>query len=254
MSARPSDERPELFAPMNRPRVFETVVAEIERGILTGQLRPGDRLPNERDLAEMMQVSRNSVREALRVLEMFGAIETDNSRGRASGSTVGDGASTGVRSTLRLHTLLAEVPLRDIVELRVLIESQAAYKAATTATPEDCRRLIEMSAAIEHAGTAVEANVIDTAFHAELARVAGNALAPAMVEGLREAMVRDLLKGFERLPDWRGEFMKSAGEHVEIVDLIAAGKADQASVAMHAHCTRLFETLDEPSAPGTPSA
>lgn len=234
----------DLFAPMNRPRVFESVVAEIERGILVGRLRPGDRLPNERDLAEMMQVSRNSVREALRVVEMFGAIETDNSKGRASGSTVGSGASAGVRNTLRLHTLLGEIPLRDIVEIRVLIETNAAFNAATRATAADCDRLIAMSAAVEGAKTAVEANQIDTAFHAELARVAGNSLAPAMVEGLREAMVRDLFKGFERLSDWRTEFKRGASEHVEIVRLIAAGEASQASEAMRAHCTATFDRFE----------
>ncbi|MGQ4619406.1 FCD domain-containing protein [Nocardia sp. R7R-8] len=224
--------------------MFESVVAEIERWILVGRLRPGDRLPNERDFAEMMQVSRNSIREALRVLEMFGAIETDNSRGRASGSNVGSGASVGVRSTLRLHTLLGGVPLRDIVEIRVLIEAQGAYKAASSATPEDCRRLMEISAKVEHAKTAAEANAIDTAFHAELARIAGNRLAPAMVEGLREAMVRDLLKGFARLSDWRAEFSKGADEHSEIVRLIGEGEAAKASEAMRAHCTQLFDRLE----------
>ncbi|GCE44224.1 Lactate-responsive regulator LldR in Actinobacteria, GntR family [Rhodococcus wratislaviensis] len=233
------------FLPMNTPRVFESVVAEIERAIVMGRLGPGDRLPNERDLASMMQVSRNSVREAMRVLEMFGAVETANGRGRLSGSTIADGAGAGVRTTLRLHTLLNGVPLRDIVEMRVLIESQAAHKAASSATLDDCERLLRMSSDWTTARSAEEANELDTAFHAELARVAGNALAPAMVEGLREAMVRDLLQGFERLADWRTEFARSSAEHVEIVSLIRAGEAEKASEAMRLHCTRLFEVMNQ---------
>lgn len=240
---RPDGQPADLFAPMNRPRVFESIVAEIERGIIVGRLQPGDRLPNERDLAEMMQVSRNSVREALRVLEMFGAVETHNGRGRRSGTVVARGAQDGVRNTLRLHTLLGAVPLGDIVEVRVMLETQSVRAAALVARQEDCDRLLQMSAEIATAQSPEEANRLDTAFHAELARVSGNALAPAIIEGLREAMVRDMLQGFERLSDWHNEFARGAAEHEKIIRFVAAGDADAAAEAMHAHCTWLFDAL-----------
>lgn len=241
------DDSATLFAPMNRPRIFESIVAEIERGIMNGRLKPGDRLPNERELAEMMQVSRNSVREAMRVLEMFGAVTTQNGRGAQSGSTITDGANTGVRTTLRLHTSLGRVPLRDIIGMRVLIEMQAVRDAAAVATPEVCDRIAKLASEVFTARSVEQANNLDTAFHSELARASGNALAPAMIEGLREAMVRDLLQGFERLPDWRTEFERSAAEHEEIVRLVATGEGELAAEAVRGHILRLYETTGNPT-------
>ena len=76
---------------------------QIEEAIVDGRLRPGDRLPSERELAETFGVSRASVREALRALEVFGVVVARRGTGPDAGSIVADGAGEGLSNARRLH-------------------------------------------------------------------------------------------------------------------------------------------------------
>jgi DNA-binding FadR family transcriptional regulator len=236
-----------MFGVLNRPRAFEEIIDQIEQAIIAGRLNPGDRLPAERELSEIFGVSRSSVREALRVLEMFGALVTTPGRGRTSGSIVAAGASSGLRNALRLHTALLKIPLRDVISIRVAVEMQSARDAARAATDDDCEKLHSLNEQILRAGSAREANTIDTRFHAELARASGNGFTPALVEGIREAMIRDLLKGFTALDDWREEFDVAAAEHEEILGHVERRDGDAAALAMRGHIVRLFESISAAS-------
>src|SRR2546421_4807243 len=76
------------FAPVRVRRAFEDIIVQLEDAIMDGRLGPGDRLPPERELADVFGVSRTSLREALRALESIGVLEAKRGQGRASGSTV----------------------------------------------------------------------------------------------------------------------------------------------------------------------
>ena len=232
---------PAMFDALSRPRAFEEIIGQIEHAILTGRLNPGDRLPAERELSEMFGVSRSSVREAMRVLEMFGAVVTNPGRGRGSGSTIAHDASIGLRSAIRLHSALLRVPVRDVIVVRVHVEMQSARDAAREASADDISHLREISVAMREATSARQANAHDTQFHAGVARAAGNGFTPALVEGMREAEVRDMLKGLTALDDWEQEFALSAHEHDGIVGDIEQGDGEAAAQAMRRHILRYFE-------------
>src|SRR5919198_6364811 len=88
------------FRPVAHRRAFEDVIVQVEEAIAAGTLQPGDRLPPERELAHQLQVSRASVREALRILEAFGVIEARRGRGADAGSVVTTGGQNGLAGLL----------------------------------------------------------------------------------------------------------------------------------------------------------
>src|SRR6266702_8324352 len=102
-----------LFQAVEQRRTFEQVLVQVEEAIISGGLQPGDRLPAERELAQTFGVSRASVREALRVLEMFGVMVARRGTGADAGSVVADSAQSGLQSALRLHAGLLRIPTRD---------------------------------------------------------------------------------------------------------------------------------------------
>src|SRR5262249_23395810 len=115
-----------------KTRLYETIVAQLGQLIQEGKLRPGDRLPPERELAARLQVSRASVREALRSLELQGLLSSR----QGSGTFI---AAIGQEELLRAFTRLAEEgqTLRDIFELRFLLEPPIAAMAARGAPPPE---------------------------------------------------------------------------------------------------------------------
>src|SRR5213593_3658038 len=91
------------FRPVAQRRAFEDVIVQVEEAIAAGRLQPGDRLPPERELALQLQVSRASVREALRVLEAFGVIAARRGTGADSGSILSLQNESPLSGLLRLY-------------------------------------------------------------------------------------------------------------------------------------------------------
>lgn len=95
-----------------------------------GGSRIGDQLPGERILAETHGMSRASVREAMRILDALGVLPSTGGAGPKSGAVIVSEPSAGLSSTLRMHIASTRLPLQDIVEARILLETGAARVAA----------------------------------------------------------------------------------------------------------------------------
>src|SRR5437764_95675 len=138
------------FRPIKATRAFEEIAEQIRLELSSGRLRPGDRLPPERRLAEQFGVSRNTLREALRSLENAGLLRLQ--KGATGGAFVcestGDAVITGLRDMFHLGAIQPE----HLTEARVLIESAAVRVACQRATAED---LVALNANIAEAENAV---------------------------------------------------------------------------------------------------
>jgi DNA-binding FadR family transcriptional regulator len=178
------------FQLIKTPRAFEEIAEQIRKELSHRRLRPGDRLPPERALAEQFGVSRNTLREALRSLENAGLLRLQ--KGATGGAFVrestGDAVVTGLRDMFHLGAIQPE----HLTEARVLIESITVRAACERATAEDIKALKANIAAAEQAGLA-KANFYDQAaihldFHRILARATKNPVMVIVMEALIDVM------------------------------------------------------------------
>lgn len=166
-----------LVQPIRRDRLYQGIVSQIEALLERGELRPGDQLPPERQLAEQFEVSRPSVREALRSLELLGIVET-----RAGGGTfVRQGQPDDLARPLsgliaRGHTVA------DVIDVRGLIEPAVAERAARNITAEEIAELREIIAAQERKVAVGETYIEeDTRFHELIGQASRNELLVTML-------------------------------------------------------------------------
>jgi GntR family transcriptional repressor for pyruvate dehydrogenase complex len=189
---RDSSRRPHPveFQLIKTPRAFEEIADQIRKELSHRRLRPGDRLPPERALAEQFGVSRNTLREALRSLENSGLLRLQ--KGATGGAFVrestGDAVVTGLRDMFHLGAIRPE----HLTEARVLIESITVRVACERATADDIEALKANIAAAEQAGRA-KADFYDQAaihldFHRILARATKNPVMVIVMEALIDVM------------------------------------------------------------------
>ncbi|MEU8034380.1 FadR/GntR family transcriptional regulator [Streptomyces sp. NPDC049099] len=224
------------WEPVPRSRTFELVLARIEEQILAGNLRVGDRLPPERELVELLGVSRAAVREALRVLEAQGVLRSRVGTGPGSGSVITAMPSNGLTQLLRLHLALANFPLQDVVEARATLERASARLAAGHASDEELTRIREPLVRMDDKALAREQfNDYDTAFHVAIAEAGGNRLMADMTVAVRNAVRGTLLTAFHKIGDWEPIAARLRADHHAIYEAIAAGDVERAGDLVERH-------------------
>ena len=224
------------------PRISDAVAASLERRILEGSLKSGDRLPPERELATEFGVSRPSLREAIQKLASKGMVQS-----RQGGGTYVTNALEATffdpwQDMMGSHPNLRE----DMLEFRRMLEGQAAEWAAERATEADLTRLGQRFSALnasfsnENMDQRSEA---DIAFHQAVGEVAHNALLGHLSAALLRLMhdnIRLNLGELKTVPA-AGNLLKS--QHAAIYDAIIARKPQAARAAAETHIDFVRETL-----------
>jgi DNA-binding FadR family transcriptional regulator len=215
---------------VDRRRAFEHVLTELERAMTSGRLRTGDRLPAERELADTFGVSRTSVREAVRVLEALGIVRIQ--RGADGGVTIVDEGAPALTRLIRLQLALNHVSLRNILEMRVLIESSSARELAVLGYKSD--DLDDLVVAMSNAGQS-DFHLLDESFHEHLVRASNNGLATLVLEGIRGAVGRWIVHVIQTVPDWEHARLQLVEEHRSIVSAIRAADPELAAARVEHH-------------------
>lgn len=166
-----------MFKAAKQNRIFQDVVEQVQETILSGKLKPGERLPSERELKEMLQVSRGTLREALRVLEQKGLIEIK--LGVGGGAMVQDVGYDQINESLALLIRYQKVSLRHLTEFRVGVEGRVSALAAERSTPADVRTLTVLldearRFAAKGSDYQKEFVAVDKKIHLTLAEMTGN--------------------------------------------------------------------------------
>lgn len=215
------------------PAAHEHVLARIRRAIQLSEILPGERLPTERELAEMFEVSRITVREALKVLQSEGAIETR--RGQGGGTVVLPGAAERTSSRLDQEKRLKHA--QYIREMRLSLEPNAAHYAALRATAEEVKRLRRFQRDLLESSDIDSFRRADSGFHLTIAAASGNPLLEVAIDDVRTAMFLVLDSG-----NFTIVHSSNCSAHGAILDAIEAGEAEVAAVRMRSH---LEEASDE---------
>ena len=208
--------------------VAHSVVRRVLDLIRTGMLRAGDRLPSERDLIEILDISRPSLREALRALSILGVVDTRH----GGGAYVTNLEARTLLAPLDFYLALSEANLADTFESRRIVELEIVRKAATKATAGDIDDLNGMLIAHERVlSDPVAFRILDSRFHARLSACSGNVVLERIAYGLynmgldiRRQATKDL-----------SLIRRSLGEHTAIVRAIEAHDARKAVAAMSLH-------------------
>ncbi len=218
------------FEQLRQYRAFESIVDEVRRRIIDGQLIDGQRLPPERELAVQFGVSRATLREAFRVLESMGLIESRMGSGRYVVSPVEDEPSA---------LSLGERALVPFVEFLQGIEPYLAMLAARRANPEDLAAIARTLETVDHSTRVAAAT--DTDFHLSITRAAHNVVAREVLHSERSGLYwADLWVSI--LPD---SSTTIAAEHRAVFAAIAARDEEGAKRAMEAHLEGAMSRIRE---------
>jgi DNA-binding FadR family transcriptional regulator len=211
------------------------VVDYLRREISLGRLLPGDKLPPERRLAEQLGVARETLRQALRVLEGSGQIVI--TRGTAGGAVVREHTPN---AELVLHELRARREgLIDLVEYRAEIESAAARLAAMRSSQDDVRAMVDAQRALAEASNKDESRRADTAFHLAVANASRNVHLAEAVEDARAEMFYPVdLASFDFIRE------SSLQQHQAVLDAVTAGDSALAAATMRAHIEHTRDEMD----------
>jgi GntR family transcriptional repressor for pyruvate dehydrogenase complex len=221
------------FQPVRSRRVFEEILAQLRESLVAGEFVQGDRLPAERELAEQFGASRTSVREALRVLETLGVVQTKP--GSDNGAVIITDPARAFRDILHYQLAFRHIDMRALVVFRIVIESWTANAAAFTCGPEALSSLQALVDAMDEDPSYHQFQAHDAAFHLEIARASGNDLFALTLEGARTTIERVMLEGITAARNWPSTKQRLVQEHQAILDAIAAGEADPAKELMAEH-------------------
>lgn len=221
-----------------RARLYRDIVDQIQELIVAGDLRPGDRLPAERQLAEQFGVSRTAVREAIKSLAEKGLVDIMVGRG----TFVTSPSHAHVVESLTLLLRVEESSVEDLQAARTLVEVPVAGLAAEHRTSENLAvlrdRLAEMESSLNDVERFVEA---DTAFHVELARATGNAALVLLTQALTALIQKERTFMLHFLED---ELRAAVDSHRQLLTAVEAGDAEATRRAMQDHLDRVGERLE----------
>jgi DNA-binding FadR family transcriptional regulator len=214
-----------LIRPVRHGNAFEETIERLLQHIKLGLFGVGEKLPAERELSELLGVSRATLRDALAELQKAGYVEVR--RGRSGGTYVSERRVGGLGGSADLDP--AEV--NDVLTFRAVLEPAAASLAAKAAlSPRQRRHLLDALADVAAAPVELY-RPKDARFHVAIAEVSGSPSLVAAVADTR-ARVSDLL---DRIPFLEPNLEHSNRQHREIIDAILRGDADEAYRATQDH-------------------
>ena len=221
---------------VRKTRVYHEIVVQIKELITQGRIMPGDRLPPERELAELFKASRNSVRDAFRVLEQMGLIESR----QGTGTYVRSVSAEELTEPLALMLLQSRTQMRELWEVRRVLEPAIAEFAASRITDEE---LNELEAVLAEQRRKVEAGFLaleeDAAFHYGIAQAAGNRVMLRTVDTLVDL----LRQSRERSLQQRDRPACSLAGHVRILAALRRHDPEAARAEMLQHLHEIAERV-----------
>lgn len=227
-----------------KKKTYQVIVDKITEFFFAGNLKPGEKLPSERELASKFKVSRTSIREALRTMEQNGLIE------------IRQGGGSYIKASENFQSQKEEITaaiikaenhlVYEMLELRRALEVESAFLAAKRATSQDLEKLRtaleKMALSSENIEIGLKA---DVDFHIAIVQATHNSIFIGLIQTLSEHM-KDTIRATRRHrftdPERHEDTMD---EHKDIYLAIASGNADRAKELMEEHIARIREELTE---------
>jgi len=228
-----------MFSATKKTRLFEEIVNQVRLLIENNTLSLGDQLPSEIELAEKFEVSRVTIREAIRIMEILGMVKTFRGKGTIVIAATGEDA----KKSFSMLSLCRTKDLSNLLEVRAIVEPEVAARAAQDATicaiarMEDA--LVEMTKDIDRGGIGAEGAV---RFHHEIIRSVKNDILSSLMDSIMSMIEQSTHITLNLLNRPRASYL----EHLEIMDAIKSHDQDRARNAMKRHLTVVSDQLGLP--------
>jgi GntR family transcriptional repressor for pyruvate dehydrogenase complex len=229
-----------MFKEIRQSKITQKIIDQIRTAILEGKLKPGDKLPSEKEMVALFQVSKQTLRESMRALEHTGMIRMR--KGIGGGAFIVEVDIDVTKDSLANYLYFKNMTVNDLSEFRKLIEPYAAYKAAQIITPAELEELKTLnSSAREHLnnGDAQAARRDEIEFHRFIANLTQNPLIILMLD-----FAEGLLDDFKNIVKPDISFFKEVlDSHERIYNAISCGDAQLAYDEMMAHVVEVGDHL-----------
>ena len=229
-----------MFEAAKSNKISAQIVEQIRKAIFEGNLKPGDKLPSEKELIETFQVSRATLREALRSLEVLGFLEIR--KGASGGAFVVEMDMNIAREGLINFFHFKNLSLRDLTEVRLVLEAYTAEKAAGSITAEDLdrlKKLIDDSDYVRNQDTPREYRQMEIEFHRIIAGVNYNPILMLIID-----FVENLLMDTKEILQPGEEFSQRVqAAHKRIYNALLVGDGQKAREAMVNHVEQVSNEL-----------
>jgi GntR family transcriptional regulator, transcriptional repressor for pyruvate dehydrogenase complex len=217
------------FEPVQTVRAYQRIVEQVEDALARGDLAPGQRLPSERELVAQFEVSRSTVREALRVLESNGVVRSRP--GDPNGPEILPFSQSALRKQMVRLARVDELTLSELIGFRMIMDGAAIQVASRLRTPEQLagmeETLVAMRAAIDVDFEAF--SEADLAFHDVIAQISRNSLIQTCNEVVRGVVLTLISDKIAHARNSRALMLESLQHHAEVVDAIRAGDGHAAA-------------------------
>ena len=202
---------------MKEDRAYEKVLEYIKSEVRRGNLKRGERLPPERELAEQLNVSRNSVREAVRTLSLMGFVSSV----QGAGNYISCDLERNLGASFELMMLLGETNYLQVSQLRRGLESETARLAANRILPGQAARLMELAVKMRDETDAEKASHYDQEFHNLLCDASGNKLIRSLFGAIR-ATVNDFIGTvYVRIMEDKEQAFLLHNAHIQLAQALA---------------------------------
>lgn len=220
------------FKPIQQQKIYEQIVEQIKVMISEGNLKPGDRLPAERVLAENLNVSRASLREALSALHLLGLLEIKS----GEGTYIKQSDVNSIIQPLALLLMMERDTIFEILEVRKGLEVEAAGLAAMHATDDDIRNMMEIIEEMEKAlQTSNLGEVADWKLHFAIAQASRNSLLLRFMNTISDTMRKTIRINREQLFRKKGNPQILFSQHQAVVEAIKERNVELARQKMYEH-------------------
>lgn len=232
------------------PRAYNVILEWIEDELRSGRISLGEKLPGERILAERFSISRASVREAIRILDVMGLVRSATGSGPAAGAILISEPSAALAWALRMHVATRSLPIRDLVATRLLLETQSARDAAAAPeSPERSATLARAAELVEQMDApdlpSADYHILDAEFHVKLSSLAGNVVVETIMDSLRQATIIYVQETTAEQPDWGKIRDELQAQHRTILTAFQERRGEDSAEALRRHITWFFGLSQE---------
>lgn len=222
------------FSPVSRTPLSLLVSRQLRDAIVSGELSVGTLLPSEKELTERFGVSRSTIREALRILQALGLLTGGDTVSTSRPRVCAEQTLTAVSDVLESAVRLSQIPLGDLVELRLVLEGSALESPVVVPEALALART-ELTVMQQPGIDVVTFHAADVRFHTHLVGAGGNSAFSLVMGVLRDAIRGHLVEVLTALPDPAPTLDALRHEHTSILEAVEAGDGPLAKQRVREH-------------------